>query len=325
MTKESANKRKKHEPVVKKPDVSQENVRLRRKPFYKSFKLQKRMKHPGGPLPSSWKLTKKTLFLLRQNKRNLFTFVLIYALLYLIFVRGFTTPVDIDGIREGFKNVLARDLPPIIVNFSVVTLMLESATSAAGELQSLYQVMFYILGSLSLIWLFRQQQAGNEVTMKDAWYRGMYPLVPFSLLALLLVVQSFPASIGNFLVTAVFNNDLAVTVIEQVTWLFLFGLLLILSAYLMTTTVVALFVSTLPEMTPKIALEKAKQMVKLRRMSIMRKIIGLATFLVIVFVAAVFPAIFVSAIFAQLVYFILTVLLLPYAVAYLFVLYRELL
>ena len=311
--------------VVKTPNRVRLDARLRRKPVYKSFKLHKRVKHPSPPIPN-WKvLTKKTFKLLAVNKKNIAWFFIFYGLIYFVFVRGFASPVDIDGIRDSFKDVLDRDISTLAVNFSVLALMLESTTNAAGEVQGLYQSFFFVVATLALIWLYRQQQAGNKVTMKDGFYRGMYPLIPFLLVLVVVGLQTIPASIGNYLFRTVIDNDLAVNIGEQLAWLVLFLLLILLSAYWITSSLIALFVVTLPEMTPRKALRKAKALVEFRRLSVMRKLIGLFFVVIMLFVAIVFPSIFISALLAQILYFVLTVLFVPFIVGYLFILYRELL
>jgi len=94
---------------------------------------------------------------------------------------------------------------------------------------------------------------------------------------------------------------------------------------MISSSLIALLVVTLPEMTPRIALKKAKELVEFRRFSVLRKVLALFIFLLLLFVGIVFPLIFVSAVLAQIIFFVLTILAVPFAVAYLFVLYRELL
>jgi hypothetical protein len=120
-------------------------------------------------------------------------------------------------------------------------------------------------------------------------------------------------------------SDLNKNITEQVVWLLLFLLLVLLSTYLISSSVIALFVVTLPEMTPLKALAKAKKLVEFRRMSVMRKLVALLAVMLVLFVGIIFPSIFVSALLAQLLFFVLTVLFVPFAVGYMFVLYRELL
>ncbi len=323
--KENITKKTRSKKVVKQPKIVAKDAKLRKKPKYKSLRLHKRVKHPSQPIPSWWKITKKASKLILVNKKAIGWFILIYSLLYLVFVRGFASPVDIDEIRNNFDGVLTDDASSLATNFTFFSLMVSSTTSAAGEISGLYQMIFIITSALALIWLFRQQQAGNKVTIKEAFYRGMYPLVPFVIIVIVLALQTIPASIGNYLFTTVTSTGLAINFLEQFVWLLLFISLLLLTLYLISSSLIALFVVTLPDMTPKIALSKAKELVSFRRFSVMRKVIALIILVVFIYIVIVFPMIFLSADLAQFVFFFLTVVVVPFAVAYLFVLYRELL
>lgn len=314
-----------HTQVVKKARIVDPNTRLRKKPRYKSFRLHKRVRHPDSPLPSWFKLSKRALKLMWANKRPLFWFFIIYTVLYFAFVRGLTAPVDINGIKSTFSEVADQDYSALAINFTVFSLMLDSTTSAAGEVGGMYQIFFLVISVLALIWLYRQQQAGNKVTIKQAFYRGMYPLIPFSMIMMLMSIQLIPVMIGNFLFTTVIESGLAINMTEQLIWFLLFLLLILLSLYWLSSSIMGLFVVTLPEMTPKRALRKAKTLVTFRRFSIVRKILALLIVVVIVFLMVVFPAIFVSAPLAQFLFFGLATMLVPFVVAYLFILYRELL
>ena len=318
-------KSKKAVTVVKQPKIIDENAKIRKRPQYKSFRMHKRVKHHDPKLPSWWGITKKAFRLIKANKKNILKFFFIYGLFYFIFVRGFSSPVNIDDIRNSFDEIADSEVSALATNFTVFSLLIQSTTNAAGDIAGLYQMFFLVVSALALIWLFRQQQAGNKVTIKDAFYRGMYPLVPFIIIVVVIGLQTLPASIGNFLFKSVIDSGLAINTLEQTIWLLLFLGLLLLSLFMISSSLIALLVVTLPEMTPKIALKKAKELVEFRRFSILRKVLALCLVLVILFVSIVFPALFISASLAQILYFALTILVVPFAVAYLFVLYRELL
>ena len=324
-TKTSKVTKKVNDQVVKNPKIIADDARIRKRPQYKSFRLHKRVKHHDPKLPSWWKLTKKAFRLIAVNKKNIFRFFIIYGLLYIVFVRGFSSPINVGEIKNSFNELATEDVSTLATNFTVFSLLIKSTTSASGDIAGLYQMFFLIVSTLALIWLFRQQQAGNKVTMKDAFYRGMYPMIPYIVITVVIALQTIPASIGNFLFRSVVDSGLAINTFEQSIWLLLFFTLLLLSAYMISSSLIALLVVTLPEMTPKIALKKARELVEFRRASVLRKVIALFMLIGFLFITLVFPAIFVSGVLAQILFYTLTILAIPFATAYLFVLYRELL
>lgn len=318
-------KKKKAQSIVKQPTLLDPNSRVRKNPKHKSFRLSRKVKSPKPKLPSWWNISKKAFRLLIANKKQVFWFTVMYSLLTLIFVRGFSSPINITELREAFSQITGQETATLASNFTLFGLLLDSSRNVEGETAGLYQLFFITISSLALIWLFRQQQAGNNVTMRTAFYRGMFPLIPFILILLVIGIQLIPALIGNFLFTNVINTGIAVNGFEQTVWLLLFLSLLLFSLYMISSSIIALFVVTIPEMTPMIALKKARELVSLRRFAVLRKSVAIGIFILFLLFIIVLPTIFIVPAIASWLYYILTILAVPYVTAYLFILYRELL
>lgn len=311
--------------IVKDPKISKPGSKSRQKPKYKSFRLHKRIKHPQAKLPSWWHLFQKSLALMRANKKAILIFVIVYGLLNLFLVRGLTNTVDIEGIKESLSSIVGEESSGIAYSFTVFGLLADASIKGSGEVAQAYQSFLLIFASLSLIWLYRQQQAGNKVTMKMAFYRGMYPLVPFTLVLLVVFLQMIPALIGNFLYTTVISNGLVVGGLEQTAWLLFFGSTLLLSLYMISSSSMALYIVTLPEMTPMIALKQARELARYRRFPIIIRSIALIIIIFALLFLIVLPIIFFAPAMAEWIFFVVTVLGIPLVHGYMFSLYRELL
>ena len=262
---------------------------------------------------------------MKANKKPIAVFFVVYGVLNLLLVRGFTSPIDIDGIRESFEGVVDEDTVGLASGFTSFGLLLSASTQGSSEVAQVYQTFLLIIASLALIWLFRQQQAGNSVTMKMAFYRGMYPLVPFILVLCVVGLQLLPALIGNFLYTTVIQGGLAVNGLEQTLWLLFFLSTLLLSFYMIASSAMALYIVTLPEMTPMAALREARNLVRHRRFAVLRKVLAIALVVFAFIFVIVLPIIFIAPTLAEWMFFSITVLSIPLVNGYLFSLYRELL
>jgi hypothetical protein len=311
--------------IVKEPKISKPGAKARKKPKYKSFRIHKRIKYNGPKLPSWWILLKKSLALMSHNKKAILVFAAVYGILNLLLVRGFSSPVDIGGIRDSFSEIVGEESAGLVSGFTAFGLLINASTQGSSEIAQVYQTFLLIFASLALIWLYRQQQAGNKVTMKMAFYRGMYPLVPFILILLVIGLQLIPAVIGNFLFTTVIEGGLAVGGIEQVAWLLFFLSTLLLSLYMISSSSIALYVVTLPEMTPMIALRQARELVRFRRLSLMLRVIALGLVVFALLFVIVLPIIFIAPTLAEWIFFAITILGIPFVHGYMFSLYRELL
>lgn len=317
-------KTRKQKSIVKQPKITPKDAKLRKKPQYKSFRLHKRIKHPGPKLPNWWTIFLKSLRLLRANIKPLLLFLLLYSVITIILVRGIAPLVDIEGLKESYEE-FGLEIGGFTLGLTAFGSLLQASTQNVNAVAQLYQMILLIVASLAFIWLFRQQQAGNKVTMKMAFYRGMYPLIPFTLLILLIALQLIPATIGNFLFATVTTNQLVVGFFEQFAWVMLFIFTILLSLYWISSSLIALFVVTLPEMTPMMALREAKELVRYRRVSVLLKIIALIFIIIAALIIIVLPLIFFQPLVAEWVFFALTIIAVPFCVSYLFCLYRELL
>lgn len=315
--------KKRNEQIVKKPTIT--DKKQRKKPEYKSFRLQKRIKHPAKKLPNWWQLFKKSLLLMKANKKPLGVFFVIFASLNVLLVRGFGSVVNVNEIQSLLEETVGVSETSIESGLTTFGLLLSQGTQGAGELGQLYQLLLLMIASLAIIWLYRQQQAGNTVTMKMALYRGMYPLIPFVLVVMVIGLQLIPAAIGNFLFSTVTANSLVVGIFEQIVWLLLFLSTILLSLYMVSSSVIALFIVTLPEMTPMRALREARELVKLRRFSVLRKVLMVIFILFVLLFVFVLPVIFLAPVVAEWLFFGLTIIAVPFVIGYLFSLYRELL
>lgn len=311
--------------IVKKPKVLAHDAKLRKKPVYTSFRLHKPIKPHQPPLATSLELSSMSLQLMWANRRALFSFILIYGILSLLLVRGFGSAIDIAELKLLLQDIFGGSVDALTTSLTTFGLLLGASAEAGGDVAQMYQSILALIASLAIVWLYRQQQAGRKVTMKEAFYSGMYPLVPFLLVLAVVAVQSLPGLLGNFVYTAAIRGDLLFGVFEHVLMIMMMLSLIVLSLYMMSSSAVALYIVTLPEMTPLHALREARELVRHRRLAVLiRFIMGIIIVLFLMFIVTV-PLIFFASSVVEWVFFFITILAVPFVHGYLFSLYRELL
>ena len=174
-------------------------------------------------------------------------------------------------------------------------------------------------------WAARQTLAGQKVGLRDAFYKGIYPLIPFVLVLLVVIVQTVPLLVGAWLYTTVVVNGIVATVLEQVIWGVICAALVVTSLYMLCSSLLALYVVTLPDMRPLKALRSARQLVRYRRGQVFRKLLYLPVALIVLTCVIMLPAIVFVAGAASWIFFIWTTLLLIVAHLYMYTLYKALL
>lgn len=291
---------------------------------YPRWRLDKKPKHPIK-LPSAWRLTKQTAELLWQYRQLFIIITLIYGLLNLILVRGLAGGTDVGSLKSQLSQVFKGHWGSVASSLSIFVVLLGSSGNSSSNTAGAYQLFLALIISLAVIWTLRQVVSGAKIRTRDAFYQGMYPFIPFILVLIVIGLQLLPLLIGSALYSIVITNGIAVHFIEKLLWAVLFALLALWSLYMLSSSLFALYIVTLPNMTPMKALRSARQLVRYRRWTVLRKILWLPLALLIAAVIIMLPIIIWLAPLAQWVFFLLTMFGLVAIHAYMYTLYRELL
>jgi hypothetical protein len=138
-------------------------------------------------------------------------------------------------------------------------------------------------------------------------------------------LQLLPLVGANLLYGFVATGGVVTTVLEKAVWALLIGSLVLLSLYMVTSSVFALYIVTLPDVKPLEALRAARDLVLYRRWIVMRKVLFLPFILLLIAIIITVPIILISPGVAEWLFFALSMVALAVAQSYIYTLYRELL
>lgn len=304
-------------------DTKTKKPRKLKKAKYQAFKLQKRIKPVRKPLPNVIALSRQTLGILKRNKRFFAVYTLLYGVLSFIFIQAGSSALNLSATKE----LLAGNMSGLAEGVILYTGLVGSSMQFNDQVASLYQFVFIIIFGLAIVYGLRHMfgKEARKVTIKESLYKGMTPLIPVLLVLLVLVIMLLPFSIGSSIYATVLTTGIAATNIERMIWLIFVLLTGVLSLYLLSGSLFALFIVTLPDMTPVRALRASRELVRFRRMQVIRKLLFLPFALLIVMGIVLVPLILLLPVAAQITYFILSALVLPIIIAYAYNLYRSML
>lgn len=149
-----------------------------------------------------------------------------------------------------------------------LALLLLLALDPFSSVSQLYVSILLVIMSMAEIWLVRQLQSDGPTQIKPALYQGTSQVVPFALTGLLLVLQMLPVVIGLWLFQIVVVQEIVVRFSEQAIFFVLLGGLALLSWYWMSVSLFAIYIATLPDLTPMQAWHTAKPLVEDRRIRV---------------------------------------------------------
>lgn len=318
-------------PSTKKTPVGDASVltstksRKLKKSRYSSFKLQKSIKHaPDDVLPSGFQLLKQTFRLLLANWRTVGMFFLVFGVINLIVAQSLASSDDIAKLKSSIHDLLGGDWSQMGASAALLV-MLGTASSSQSTAGASYQLVWVIMGSLAFIWLLREMYAKNKVRVRMSFYRGMYPLVPFLLVLLVMGLELLPATLAGTIFSTLMSNGIASTLVEQIIWTLVCGLVAFITLFLLCSSVFALYIACLPDMTPLRALRSARELVTTRRSMILRKLLYLPFALLIIGIIVMAPLVLFATPLAIGAFFLLNIAALIVLHGYLYTLYRALL
>jgi hypothetical protein len=280
---------------------------------------------PRKPLPSVWRIARAVALLLWQHKKMFVCLALIYGVLNLVLVRGFTGGLNVSDLKDQLSQAFDGHFAALATSVTVFASLVSTSGNTSSSTGGAYQTFLLLIMSLAVIWALRMAVAGESFRLRDSFYKGIYPLVPFLLVFVVIGLQLLPLLAGAGMYALVVGNGIAVDVFEKVLWGIGCGLLAALSLYWITASSFALYVVTLPNMTPLKALRSAHELVRGRRLSVLRKLLFLPLALFVIAIVIMLPVILLAAPLAQWLFFFLTMCALVVVHAYMYTVYRELL
>lgn len=277
-------------------------------------------------IPGSFRILGRSLRYLWTNRLLFGGIVLVYALLYLLLARGLAGNFQLTETRKELEEVLGDRAGGVTTAATLFGVLLGSGATTTGDAGGVYQGILFVLMSLAVIWVLRQSSdARTAPGLKAAFYQGMHPLIPYILVGLVIILQLVPALLGVVMYGVVSANGIAVGPFENILWVLILIMSVALSMYLVSSSLFASYIVTLPGMTPLKALRTARKLVRFRRFAIIRKVLFLPLAAALAAVAVFFPLVLFATAVAEPVFLLCMLLLVPVAHAYYYTLYRELL
>jgi hypothetical protein len=275
-------------------------------------------------IPTAGQIFKTSVTFLYLHKKIFGSISLIYLGLNMLLVRGFGLTTDLSLAKQAFEELVSGAGNSFSSSAAIFGFLVNS-NSPGTEVASVYQSIIIVIVSLALIWVLRQTHAREKVSLKDAFYKSSYPLVPFLLVLMFIGLQLIPLVLGSFLFSTTVGSGTAVGGAENTAWSAISFMLVLWSAYMVSASIFALYIVTLPDMTPLKALRSAKKLVQFRRWAIIRKLLFLPVILMVLMAIIMFPTIMFLTPIAEVIFIILATVSLPIVHSYIYSLYRELL
>lgn len=174
--------------------------------------------------------------------------------------------------------------------------------------------------------------AGNKVKARDALYNCCAPLVPSIITVFIVVLQLLPAIAAGFIIATLQVGGVLTEGVEVMMFSIAAGLLIMLSAYWVSASLLSLAIVTLPGMYPWKALSAASELLIGQRWAIALRLAVMFVLICVLWGIVLLPALLLDGYLrfdwlpiVPVVVQLLSATSLIYASTYIYKLYRSLL
>lgn len=266
---------------------------LRRRRTHKSFILSRRRDYVRPlKLPGYFSFTIQVAATLFRNRAT-FTLLSITSAVLVLVLSGLSS----HQLYESMADSIAEDgeaLPFLIQAGSLAVSTAGLLSSGAGEAQQVYIAVIGLVTWLATVWLLREIFAGRRPKLRDGLYSSGSPIVATAIVALMLLLQLIPVGLLALVYIALSTTGL----IAQGLGAFLFSgvavLVVTLTLYWVTSTLLAMVIVTLPGMYPWRAMRAASDIVVGRRLRMLYRIIWMLVLVILTWMLVMTPVVILA-------------------------------
>jgi hypothetical protein len=288
--------------------------------------VQRKNEAKKGKVAGSIHLFFRTLILLRDNWEVFLGIGIVYMIIDVVLVRGLST-VSLTGFKAANDQRFHGLFGNIQNGLSLFATLLSNpggSSSTSNTSAGIYQGILIILISLAIVWCLRQSYNKIRVTVTESFYKGMYPLIVVLLVLMVLGLELVPLVLGSVLFSNLIGGKIVFSVFQKVVVGGVTVALIFPTFYMLCSSIFALYIATLPDMTPVIALRSARELVRHRRLLVLRKLLFIPIAIFVVLLVIMLPILILLTPIAPWVFFILSTAGIIFLHGYMYSLYREL-
>lgn len=192
-----------------------------------------------------------------------------------------------------------------IGNFAKSGLLLLSTVTTGGlsggssESATVFAVIIFLIIWLSTVFILRHRLADHKIKLRDALYNAMTPLISTFVVFIVAIIQSIPLLILIIVFSAALQTGFLNTPFYALVFFIFAALMIILSTYLLSSSLMALVAVTAPGMYPMRALRATSDLMAGRRVKFILRLVALLFALVLVWVIVLMPLILFDLVMRQ--------------------------
>ena len=237
-----------------------------------------------------------TFRILFKNWKLFLPFLIIVVILNAVLI-GIMDQDDYSQYQEVLDETSAQIAGGDIGNVAKSGLLLISTVTTGGlsgdssEAAMVFGVLIFLLIWLVTIFLLRHLLAEHKIKLRDGLYNAMTPMISTFIVFFVAVLQCIPIFALVIAYSAAVQTEFLATPFYALVFFIFAALMIVLSGYLLSSSLIALVAVSAPGLYPMKALRTASELMIGRRIKFILRLVALLIMLVIVWVIVMLPLI----------------------------------
>lgn len=231
-----------------------------------------------------------------KNWRLFLPLLIIVVILNALFV-GIMNESNYEQFKDVLDDTSAQVTGGDIGSVAKAGLVLISVVTTGGlsgessEAATVFAVLIFLIIWLTTIFLLRHIMAGNKVKLRDGLYNGMTPLISTFVVFAVAVIQCIPIFLLIIAYSAAVQTEFLATPFYALVFFVFAVLMIVISGYLLSSSLIAMVAVSAPGLYPLRALHTASDLMMGRRVKFILRIVALILTLAIMWVVVMLPLI----------------------------------
>lgn len=245
--------------------------------------------------------------------------------------KDYLREVPVPGIAEHITKtfgILVKNhrlfLPflAIVVIIGIATVGLSGVVDQVSD--GIFATLLFLIIWLVTIFILRHTMAKNKITLRDALYNAMTPLLSVFVVLAVIALQCLPIILLIVAYSSAAETDFLKMPFYALLFFVFAVLMILLSGYMLSSSSIALVAVSAPGLYPIVALKNASDLMIGQRIKFVIRLIALAILVILVWAVIILPlkVIGVPGIVLSIVQAIVFCVCMIYISAYLYLYYR---
>ncbi len=240
-----------------------------------------------------------TFQIIAKHWKIFLPFVLLMTVAYIILVGLMNEDLYLQ-FQEAVDETNAEIANGKIGNFAKAGLLLLSTITTGGlntgmnETQMVFMLFLFLTMWLTTIYLMRHFMAGGRPKLRDALYNALSPLISTLLVFCVIFIQAIPVMLVIITYSAAITTGFLSTPFYALLYFIFAALMILISTYLLSSSLLALVAVTAPGVYPVQALSSASDLMNGRRTKFILRVIYLLLVIVFVYIIIMTPIILID-------------------------------